>query len=83
MGRTEPHDFYDFWYFMEIERMDLNDHWGAFEQKAARHNHNPKEFAHKVLSKEAAFGRDWIKKLANQIHDLDKYADIFRKQKDI
>jgi predicted nucleotidyltransferase component of viral defense system len=42
MGRTEPRDFYDFWYFMEIERMNLSDHWGAFEQKAARHNHDSK-----------------------------------------
>ncbi|MET3980311.1 putative nucleotidyltransferase component of viral defense system [Mucilaginibacter sp. UYP25] len=81
MGRTEPRDFYDFWYFMEIERMDLNEHWGAFEQKAARHKHDPAEFAKKVLSKEGVFGKDWVKKLQNQIHDLDRFEEVFRKTK--
>lgn len=81
MGRTEPRDFYDFWYFLEIERMNIDEHWGAFEQKAARHKHDPKEFSGKVLAKQAAFGRDWESKLRHQIHDLDKYEDIFRKTK--
>ncbi|MET0570869.1 MAG: nucleotidyl transferase AbiEii/AbiGii toxin family protein, partial [Pedobacter agri] len=81
MGRTEPRDFYDFWYFLEIERMRIDDHWGAFEQKAARHNHNPNEFAAKINTKQAAFGRDWENKLRHQIHDLDKYEDVFRETK--
>lgn len=81
MGRTEPRDFYDFWYFLEIERMDLSHHWGAFEQKAARHKHDPKEFSNKVNAKQAAFGRDWHTKLRHQIHDLDKFEDVFRETK--
>jgi predicted nucleotidyltransferase component of viral defense system len=81
MGRTEPRDFYDFWYFMEVERLDLQEHWGAFEQKAARHGHDPKKFSEKVLSKERVFEKDWVKKLANQIHDLDKFDDVFRETK--
>lgn len=32
----------------------------------------------KVLSKEAAFKRDWERKLASQIHDIPDYAEIFR-----
>ena len=81
MGRTEPRDFYDFWYFMEIERMDLAEHIGAFRQKVIRHKHNPKEFSQKVLSKEAVFNKDWNKKLQHQIHDLGKFDDIFRQTK--
>ena len=81
MGRTEPRDFYDFWYFMEIERMDISEHLGAFEQKAKRHKHDPKEFANKVLSKEAVFGKDWVKKLQHQIHDLGKFDEVFRQTK--
>ncbi|MGZ3812300.1 MAG: nucleotidyl transferase AbiEii/AbiGii toxin family protein [Mucilaginibacter sp.] len=81
MGRTEPRDFYDFWYLTEIERMDVEDHCGAFEQKAKRHSHKPEDFEEKVLSKQAGFGRDWQAKLANQIHDLDKYEQVFREAK--
>jgi len=81
MGRTEPRDFYDFWYLTEIERLDVEDHRGAFEQKAKRHRHKPEDFEEKVLSKQAGFGRDWQAKLANQIHDLGKYEQVFREAK--
>lgn len=81
MGRTEPRDFYDFWYLTEIERMDVEEHRGTFEQKAKRHRHKPESFEEKVLSKQAGFGRDWQAKLANQIHNLNKYEQVFREAK--
>jgi uncharacterized protein len=81
MGRTEPRDLYDFWYLTEIERMSVNDHNIEFRSKAKHKNQNPDEFAAKVLKKEKAFEIDWKEKFQNQINDLPKYADVFRKSK--
>ncbi len=81
MGRTEPRDLYDFWYLMEIERLDIGENLISFENKAERKKQNPKQFADKVMSKEIAFKRDWDYKLASQIHDLPKYEEIFRQSK--
>lgn len=78
MGRTEPRDLYDFWYLTEIERIDVVEHISSFYNKAERKKHDPKNFMQKVLSKEAAFKRDWKRKLASQIHDVPEYDEVFR-----
>lgn len=81
MGRTEPRDLYDFWYLTEVERIKVEEHVVQFYSKAKRKNHEPENFAEKVLSKEKAFQRDWENKLSSQIHDLPKYDDVFREAK--
>ena len=81
MGRTEPRDLYDFWHLMEIHGLKMTDHNIEFINKAKHKGHNPDEFGQKIISKEKAFERDWIKKLQNQIHDLPKYDDVFRETK--
>lgn len=78
MGRTEPRDLYDFWYLTEIERLDIGEHIFLFNSKAERKKHDPKNFMQKVLNKEAAFKRDWNRKLVSQIHDLPMYDEVFR-----
>jgi len=81
MGRTEPRDLYDFWYLTEIERIDITKYLFEFQNKALHKKQDPKKFLEKVLSKEAAFKRDWNKKLASQIHDLPEYEEVFREAK--
>lgn len=81
MGRTEPRDFYDFWYLMEVHRLDMKDHNIEFINKAKHKGQDPAEFGVKVLGKEKTFEKDWINKLENQIHNLPKYSDIFRETK--
>ncbi len=81
MGRTEPRDLYDFWYLTEMGGIDITSHINAFYKKAERKKHNPKDFITKVLSKEAAFKRDWKNKLSAQIHNLPDYEDVFRMAK--
>jgi len=81
MGRTEPRDLYDFWYLTEIEQLDVSEHTIPFYNKAKHKKHDPKRFMEKVLGKEAAFKRDWNKKLAAQIHDLPMYDEVFRRTK--
>ena len=81
MGRTEPRDLYDFWYLVENEGMKVKEHNIEFRNKAEHKGHNPDQFSEKVLKKELIFRKDWINKLQNQIHDLPKFEDIFRKAK--
>lgn len=81
MGRTEPRDLYDFWYLTEIEKLNVNEHIASFASKAKHKNQDPKKIMEKVLSKEAAFKRDWERKLVSQIHDLPQYDTIFRAAK--
>lgn len=81
MGRTEPRDLYDFWYLTEIERLSVAEHMIRFINKANHKKQDPKKLMEKVLTKEAAFRRDWEQKLASQIHDLPPYDTIFREAK--
>jgi predicted nucleotidyltransferase component of viral defense system len=81
MGRTEPRDLYDFWYLTKIERLQVSDYLSEFQNKAQHKKQDPKRFMEKVLSKEAAFKRDWEKKLVSQIHDLPEYDKVFREAK--
>lgn len=81
MGRTEPRDLYDFWYLTKVESIDASEHSVPFHGKVKRKHQDPEKFAEKVLGKEAAFKRDWDKKLSSQIHDLPKFDDVFRETK--
>lgn len=81
MGRTEPRDLYDFWYLTEIEKLNIADNQNSFEIKAEIKKHNPTQLKQKVIMKEAAFKKDWQRKLASQIHDLPDFDDVFRRAK--
>ncbi len=79
MGRMEPRDLYDFWFLTEIEGLFVDIL--SFKNKASRKGHNPNQFVEKVLIKEKSFKRDWINKLASQIHDLPDFETVFREVK--
>lgn len=81
MGRTEPRDLYDFWYLTEHEGLRVSEHKGEFERKAKNKEHEPKQFERKVLAKEKNLSRDWESKLRNQMAELPKFADVFRRVK--
>jgi uncharacterized protein len=81
MGRSEPRDFYDFWYLTEIEEMKISDNIIYFQNKAERKNHKPTEFVETLLRKTNAFKSGWEHKLTSQIHNLPKFDKIFREVK--
>lgn len=81
MGRTEPRDLYDFWHLTEIEKLSTRYYKPEFERKAKNKGHNPAEFEEKVLSKVKNLEKAWQRKLENQINDLPKFDDIFRRAK--
>jgi len=61
----------------EVERLDVAEHTIPFHNKAKNKKQDPTKLMDNVLSKEAAFKRDWDKKLASQIHDLPPYDTVF------
>jgi uncharacterized protein len=81
MGRTEARDLFDFWHLTENEQMSTKEHKPDFERKAKNKKHNPEQFQEKVLAKEKNMKQAWQISLANQIHDLPKFDDVFREAK--
>lgn len=81
IGRSIPRDLYDLWYLLEYGRMDIDEFYFEFEQKAQNKGHNPKIFADKVQSKKAIFEREWKNSLQNQIHDLPDFSQVMRELK--
>lgn len=81
MGRTEPRDLYDFWYLNEVENIDAKYYKPEFKRKAKNKGHEPSEFEKKILAKEKNLEQGWQKKLEDQVYDLPKFADVFRKSK--
>ena len=78
MGRTQPRDYYDLWYLLEIEGMDIKYFWPEFERKAANKNHNPEELASKLEKKLNVFKGRWKGTLSDQIKDLPDFDQITR-----
>ncbi len=78
MGRTQPRDFYDLWYLLEYEKMDIAYCWPEFERKAKNKAHDPKAFVEKVLSKANSFKGRWQGSLAHQIKDLPEFDTVLR-----
>lgn len=81
MGRTEPRDLYDFWHLTENENLDTAHVKPEFERKARNKGHDFRLFEQKVLEKEKNLGQAWQRKLEDQVHDLPKFADVFRESK--
>ncbi len=81
MGRTQARDLYDFLHLTENERMSTKEHKPEFERKARNKKLNPEQFQEKILSKERNLKQAWQRSLENQIHDLPKFDDVFRKAK--
>jgi hypothetical protein len=57
------------------------EHRPEFKRKAKNKGHDPSKFEEKLLAKEKNLKQGWEKKLVNQIHDLPKFDDLFRKSK--
>ncbi|MDN5201222.1 nucleotidyl transferase AbiEii/AbiGii toxin family protein [Fulvivirgaceae bacterium BMA10] len=78
MGRTIPRDVYDLWYLLEMEGMDIDDHFIEFESKAKNKGHDPQEFRFKLDNKVKKYDSAWSNSLNSQIHDLPPFDQVLR-----
>ena len=78
MRRTQPRDFYDLWYLLHVEQINISDCLMEFERKARHNGLNPKDFVSKVAEKEKIFKTRWEGSLQDQISELPDFEDVIR-----
>ena len=78
MQRTTPRDLYDLWYLLEMSGNAIEDCVFAFEEKARHKNLDPKKLVALVVEKEAAFAKDWVEQLEQQLPALPEFRKVWR-----
>lgn len=78
ISRTQPRDYYDLWYLMEVDGMEISDHLYEFERKAKSKGLNPDDLLTKLESKLAVFKSRWAGSMGEQIQELPEFEQVSR-----
>lgn len=81
MQRTQPRDYYDIWYLLEIEEMSIDFYEDEFTAKCESKGLDPKEFHEKLDRKILQYKARWEKSMSDQIKDLPPFDDVQREIK--
>jgi predicted nucleotidyltransferase component of viral defense system len=77
-ARNEPRDLYDIWFLIGDGHIDLADLTPAIEKKWKFRGRKPAEMREALASKEARYKKLWETRLAAQMAELPKFAEVFR-----
>jgi predicted nucleotidyltransferase component of viral defense system len=77
-ARNEPRDLYDIWYLTGNGHVALADLTDAIEKKWAFRGKKSAEMREALASKEARYKKLWEMRLAAQMAELPKFAEVFR-----
>ena len=78
MQRTQPRDYYDIWYLVEIEGMDVEFHTNEFRNKCRSKDLKPEDFHKKLEQKLPQYKARWAKSMNDQIKDLPDFDQVQR-----
>lgn len=78
MQRMQARDFYDIWYLLEINEMDVDFYINEFKTKCESKEVNPADFHKKLEQRLPQYKGRWQKSMADQIHDLPDFDTVFR-----
>jgi len=78
MQRMQARDFYDIWYLLEINKMDIDFYISEFKQKCENKAINPTEFHTKLLQRLPQYKGRWQKSMADQIQGLPDFETVLR-----
>jgi predicted nucleotidyltransferase component of viral defense system len=78
MQRMQPRDFYDIWYLLEINKMDLQFLSGAFKEKCESKEINSEDFREKLDQRLPKYKALWEKSIGQQIHNLPRFDKVER-----
>ncbi len=81
MQRMQPRDFYDLWYLLEIQGMNIEFYKNEFNAKCANKQLNPLDFYERLNQRLPQYKGRWKKSLADQIHDLPNFEQVEREVK--
>ncbi|MBS4041315.1 MAG: nucleotidyl transferase AbiEii/AbiGii toxin family protein [Flavobacteriales bacterium] len=78
MQRMQPRDYYDIWYLVEVEEMDVDFFTNEFRNKCIIKQQNPKDFHEKLEQRLPQYKARWQKSMKDQIKDLPDFEKVER-----
>lgn len=78
MQRMQPRDYYDIWYLVEVEKMDVDFYTNEFRNKCISKEQNPEDFHKKLEQKLPQYKARWQKSMNDQIKDLPDFEQVER-----
>lgn len=78
MQRMQARDFYDLWYLLEIQKMDVDFYINEFRSKCKNKGLNPSEFLKKLSERLPQYKGRWNSSLSEQIKDLPSFEQAER-----
>ena len=78
MQRMQARDFYDIWYLLEQEKMEVKYYLNEFVGKCAAKNINPADFPKKLAERLPSYKGRWQSSLSEQIQNLTNFERVER-----
>lgn len=78
MQRMQPRDYYDIWYLVEVEGMEVEYFMNEFRNKCISKQQNPDDFHKKLEQKLPQYKARWQKSMSDQIKDLPDFEQVER-----
>ena len=78
MQRTQPRDYYDIWYLVEVEEMNVEYFTNEFRNKCLSKELKPEDFHNKLEQKLPQYKARWQKSMSDQIKDLPDFEQVER-----
>ncbi len=78
MQRMQPRDYYDIWYLVEVEGMDVEYYTAEFRKKCESKELKPEDFHNKLEQKTPQYKARWKKSMSDQIKDLPDFEKVER-----
>lgn len=78
MQRMQARDFYDIWYLLAVNDMDINFYKVEFRAKCENKLIDPNDFHIKLEQRLPQYKGRWSSSLADQIHDLPDFEEAVR-----
>ena len=78
MQRTQPRDYYDIWYLVEVEKMEVEYFTNEFRNKCTSKELKPEDFHAKLDLKLPQYKARWKNSMNDQIKDLPDFEQVER-----
>ena len=78
MQRTQPRDYYDIWYLVEVEKMEVEYYTNEFRNKCTSKELKPEDFNAKLEQKLPQYKARWKNSMNDQIKDLPDFEQVER-----
>ncbi len=78
MQRMQARDFYDIWYLLEVQKMEVNFYLKEFANKCSTKKLNPADFQKKLAERLPQYKGRWESSMNEQIQNLPNFDQVER-----